>query len=90
MDLDMENQQLDHDVLIELRTEMRAIRADIKELKDGTSGKITDHENRIRLLESDSVTCSTERVTSMNFTRIGGAILIFAVGIAQFIIGKYF
>jgi hypothetical protein len=30
----------DHDVLIELRTEMRNVRNDIKDLKDGTSSRI--------------------------------------------------
>jgi hypothetical protein len=36
----------DHDLLIELRTEMQNVRKDIKELNDGTSG-------RIKALESD-------------------------------------
>ncbi|MFA5696738.1 MAG: hypothetical protein WC917_04870 [Bacilli bacterium] len=30
----------DHDLLIELRTEMQNVRKDIKELNDGTSGRI--------------------------------------------------
>lgn len=36
----------DHDLLIELRTEMRNIRSDIKELKEGTT-------QRIQILERD-------------------------------------
>lgn len=40
----MNEATLDHDLLIELRTEMRNIRADIKELKDGTAKRIDDLE----------------------------------------------
>ena len=36
----MKLQQTDHDLLIELRTEVANIRADIKELKDGTTSRI--------------------------------------------------
>ena len=32
----------DHDLLIELRTEMQNVRRDIKELNDGTAGRIRD------------------------------------------------
>lgn len=41
----------DHDLLIELRTEMRGMREDIKSLSDGMSAKISDHEMRIRGIE---------------------------------------
>jgi hypothetical protein len=54
----------DHDLLIELRTEMKAVRQDIKEIKDGTTDRLgkleqdhvskqdhQDHEIRIRRLE---------------------------------------
>lgn len=41
----------DRDLLVELRTEVVAIRADIKEIKEGTTTKLTDHELRIRRLE---------------------------------------
>jgi len=43
--------QPDRDLLIELKTEVRALRSDIKELKDVTTDKSTDHEIRIRRLE---------------------------------------
>lgn len=46
-----QSQQLDHDLLIELRTEMRAIREDIKNMRDDISGSVSDHETRIRDLE---------------------------------------
>ena len=41
----------DHDLLIELRTEMRGVRDDIKDLKDNTAGRLNDHEARLRQLE---------------------------------------
>lgn len=54
----------ERDLLIELRTEMKAVRDDIKELKDGTATRLSileadrvtqkdlhDHETRIRRLE---------------------------------------
>jgi hypothetical protein len=54
----------DHDLLIELKTEVRALRGDIKELKDGTAQQLSnlkddhvtrkeheDHETRIRFVE---------------------------------------
>jgi hypothetical protein len=37
--------QTDHDLLIELRTEMQNIRNDIKELKDGTTSRIKNVED---------------------------------------------
>lgn len=43
--------QNDHDLLVELKTEFRGMRADIKALGD-TNAKISDdHEQRIRWLE---------------------------------------
>jgi hypothetical protein len=50
---EMANYQNDHDLLVELRTEMRGVREDIKGLSEGTSEKISDHETRLRALEKD-------------------------------------
>lgn len=41
----------DHDLLVGLHVEVKQIRTDIKDLKDGTSNKILDHELRLRRLE---------------------------------------
>ena len=41
----------DHDLLITMHEQIKGIKADIKDLKDGTSTTLTDHENRIRRLE---------------------------------------
>lgn len=43
---------IDHDLLITLDTKITGIKDDIKDLKDGTSTKINEHEIRIFNLES--------------------------------------
>jgi hypothetical protein len=43
---------IDHDLLIELKTRMESLKDDIKDLKDGTTVKIADHETRLFALES--------------------------------------
>lgn len=42
----------DHDILIELKTRMGDLKDDIKDLKDGTSAKIDNHDARIVALET--------------------------------------
>ena len=44
-------QNSDHDLLVTLHEQVKQIRVDIKDLKDGTSTTILDHENRIRFIE---------------------------------------
>lgn len=46
-----EQSQTDHDLLIELKTQMITLRDDIKELKELLADKNDDHEKRIRFLE---------------------------------------
>lgn len=41
----------DHDLLIELRTEMKGVREDIKNMTGSVSKTLADHEIRIRALE---------------------------------------
>ena len=41
----------DHDLLIRLEEKMAGLKMDIKDLKNGTSAKISDHESRIFQLE---------------------------------------
>lgn len=43
----------DHDLLVELKTQIVGIKEDIRDLKDGTSKQISDHEIRITSLETD-------------------------------------
>jgi hypothetical protein len=50
-----ENTSSDHDLLITLSTRFdtftQQYALDMKELKDGTAGKLVDHENRIKTVE---------------------------------------
>ena len=87
---DMDTYQLDHDLLIELRTEMRAARCDIKELKDGISVTINDHESRIRTLEAATNTSLASRQGSDRATRIWGTVMIVVVGIVEFILARIY
>lgn len=41
----------DHDLLIELKTEIVGMRKDIQEMKENTKETITDHESRLRFIE---------------------------------------
>ena len=46
------NQEMnDHDLLVTMHEQIKQVRVDIQDLKDGTSTKISDHELRIRRLE---------------------------------------
>lgn len=45
----------DHDLLIELRVLLTEMRRDMREMKDGNTAILTDHEVRIRKLENDRV-----------------------------------
>lgn len=49
--IDLATYQNDHDLLIALNTEMRLLREDIKEMKNGNSITLQDHEARLRFIE---------------------------------------
>lgn len=80
----------DHDLLLELRVEMRLLREDIKEMKNGIKITIDDHETRIRGLEKSVENVAAQKETSDKLTRVGGAILIFAVGVIEFLISQFY
>lgn len=44
-------QRIDHDTLIRLESKVDSLITDIRDLKDGTSQKLTDHETRLRVIE---------------------------------------
>lgn len=44
----------DHDTLIEIKTIQQTMLAEIREIKDGTTRSISDHEFRINKIESSS------------------------------------
>ena len=56
--------------LTEVKTEVRALRADIKDIKDTTKAQIDDHEQRIRQLEK-------VRWAIAGAAAVGGSILTF-------------
>lgn len=79
----------DRDLLIELRTNVAALRQDIYSIKDNISANVTDHETRIRSLEVAALTFSTEKASSDRFTRLGGTVLIFVVGVVEFLVSHF-
>lgn len=46
-----DQRNIDHDLLIELKTKLDGVLDALKELKDGTAARIEDHEKRIRFIE---------------------------------------
>lgn len=52
--MDASTHQNDHDILIELRTEMKGMRGDLKDMKNGTEKMLSDHEGRLRSLEKSA------------------------------------
>lgn len=50
-DKDIKNMS-DHDLLITMHEQIKGIKGDIKDLKDGTATTLSDHENRIRAQEA--------------------------------------
>lgn len=50
MDLELAKMN-DHDLLVTMHEQIKGIKNDIKDLKDGTSMKLADHEARLRRLE---------------------------------------
>jgi len=73
----MEERITDHDLLIVLKTKMEDLKQDIRDLKDGTSARITNHEARLTSLEVSK----TRQNTAMG---IGIAILTTLVGLLSY------
>jgi hypothetical protein len=72
----------DHDLLIELKTRMEGLRNDIKDLNDGTTLKIENHEVRLGKLE-------TARTSQSVLISIGIAILSVLVSLLIYhIVGR--
>jgi hypothetical protein len=47
----MDQLQSDHDILIELRGDMRALKEEFQKMQDLGTKKVDDHETRIRFIE---------------------------------------
>jgi len=70
----------DHDLLIELRADVKALRGELAEMKDGLKTTVQDHETRIRALEaSASQGCGSERVVTGTLAVIASAIIAFII-----------
>lgn len=68
----------DHDLLITMHEQIKGIKNDIKDLKDGTSTTLADHENRLRVVEVGNTQ-----------TRTWGSVIIIAIGILEFLLIKF-
>ena len=79
----------DHDLLVELRTEFKGMRADIKDIKDNTSARLAalegdhvttkefaDHEKRLRSIEEKKLPALNMR---MAYWSGGIAVIILAL-----------
>jgi autotransporter adhesin len=72
----------DHDLIVELKTKIEGIRDDIKDLKDGTTEKIANHETRLNTLE-------TEKTKIQQLLGIASAILTLLVSLLVWhLVGK--
>lgn len=81
----MPDQPNDHDLLIELRTEMRGMRADIKDIKEGTTARLTALENN-KMDKTDSDKVSEDFETRLRFIEryVWGAIAV--LGAAEILV----
>ncbi len=43
----------DHDLILEMRGDMKLLQADVREIKDNQKTQLSDHETRIRNLEAN-------------------------------------
>jgi hypothetical protein len=68
---------IDHDLLIELKTRMESLKDDIKDLKDGTTVKIADHETRLFALEGVKSKQNTLLTIGIALLTVVAAMLIY-------------
>lgn len=60
----------DHDLLVELRTEFRGMRSDIKDLKDGTAARLSVLEKKTEDLETTKATKQDLEKTDARLDRV--------------------
>ncbi len=78
----MEQMPTDHDLLIELRTEMRGMRIDIKDLKDGTSTQITTLFKKVDDLETFKASKNDLDTTNAQVNRMNTRLNMILGGLA--------
>lgn len=72
----------DHDLLVTMHEQIKGIKGDIKEIKDGTATKLDDHETRLREIEKFKENWSGKNV-------ILGIIVMFLIGLLGSYISKF-
>lgn len=60
----------DHDLLVELRTEFRGMRTDIKDLKDGTAARLSILEKKTEDLETHKASKDDLKQTDARLDRV--------------------
>jgi len=74
---DLAQYQTDHDILIELRTEMRLLRETVKNSFDSGTKQLDDHESRLRVLEnSHSQYFNRQSLGSGSIVTVAATILV--------------
>ena len=73
----------DHDLLQRLDGKVDGLKTDIQSINDGLAKTISDHENRLRTLESRVDTNNTQ-------VRTYGSIGILLIGVIEFFLLKFF
>lgn len=80
--------QTDHDLLLRLDERTIAMVKAIEALTNSLDKKNDDHEQRIRTLELKVTDAIAQRDIRDRYMKVGGTILIFAVGIIEFVIQR--
>jgi hypothetical protein len=68
---------VDHDLLIELRTQLVGLKDDIKDIKTGTSNRIAEHEKRLCDLEGSKSKSATYQTIGIGLLIILTSMLIY-------------
>lgn len=73
--IDLEKiQRGDHDTLIRVEAKLDGLIADVKIMNDGTTIRITDHELRLKKIESDGAVIGSVSEAWKRFTTLEGQI----------------
>ena len=72
----------DHDLLIGLSTEMKGLRGDVKEIKDGTKTQLADIFGRLEVLEQDTATLRGWRTA---IVAVGSSVFAVVCGLVTYI-----
>jgi hypothetical protein len=93
----------DHDLLIELRTEMRGVRSDIQDMRTGLNARVLnlesnavskiqfdDHEERLRQVERETDQLGTLADQLGTLIKFGGAIGLAILGLGEVLLQVFF